>query len=87
MEIIKTEDFIKSFRAVPKPIRHIYDIQEKRFMENWRDPRLHIKKIKGLEHAFSFRVTRSWRVLFYFQDADEAIFFEIDHRRDVYRDL
>lgn len=56
-------------------------------MENWRDPRLHIKKIKGLEHAFSFRVTRSWRVLFYFQDADEAIFFEIDHRRDVYRDL
>lgn len=85
MEIINTDDFNKSFHGLPKEIRRLCAIQEKRFKENWRDPRLHIKKVSTLQFALSFRVTRSYRVLFYFQDADMAIFFEIDHRKDIYR--
>ena len=85
MEIIRTADFERAFRAIPKEIKRLYLIQEDRFGENWRDPRLHIKKIKSLPHASSFRVTRNYRVFFYFQDADKAIFFDVDDRKDAYR--
>lgn len=85
MEIIKTNDFRKSFRGLPKEIPKIYALQEKRFKENWRDPRLHVKKVNILPLALSFRITRRYRVFFYFQNAETAIFFEVDHRKDAYR--
>lgn len=85
MEIIKTGDFNRAFGRLPKQIQQIYTKQEKIFRENWRDPRLHIKKVRLLPYALSFRVTRSYRVFFYFQEAEKAIFFEIDHRKDAYK--
>ena len=85
MKIIKTEDFTRAFDKLPKEIERLYQIQEERFKENWRDPRLHIKKVKSLKYAFSFRITRNYRVLFYFQDGKTAIFFEIGHRKETYR--
>jgi mRNA-degrading endonuclease RelE of RelBE toxin-antitoxin system len=47
-------------------------------------PRLHIKRIKELPGVFSFRITRRYRVLFYFRNG-EAIFFKIGHRKEIYR--
>ncbi|MBI2062304.1 MAG: hypothetical protein HYT64_01255 [Candidatus Yanofskybacteria bacterium] len=85
MKIVKTEDFIRAFEKLPKEIKHLYQTQEKRFKENWRDPRLHIRKVKTLKYAFSFRITRNYRVLFYFQDVETAIFFEVGHRKETYR--
>jgi mRNA-degrading endonuclease RelE of RelBE toxin-antitoxin system len=85
MEIIKTNDFSKSYSRLPQDIKHLYSAQKKRFVMNWRDPRLHIKKIKTLTYAFSFRITRRYRVFFYFQTPQTAIFFDVDHRKDIYR--
>lgn len=85
MEIIKTNDFAKAFEKLPKEIQHIYFTQEERFRENWRDTRLHIKKVRILPFALSFRITRRYRVFFYFQNLETAIFFEIDHRKDIYK--
>lgn len=85
MEIVQTEEFSKSLSKLPTGIQLIYKIQEDRSKENPDDPRLHKKKVKSLKYAFSFRVTQKYRVLFYFQDRDMAIFFEIDHRKDIYR--
>ena len=59
MEIIRTADFERAFRAIPKEIKRLYLIQEDRFRENWRDPRLHIKKIKSLEAS----VEKRWHLL------------------------
>lgn len=87
MEIIKTNDFQKAFRKLPREIQQSYTVQEKRFRSDWHDSRLHTKKLVDLPDVFSLRVTRSYRVLFYFQTAQRAIFFEIDHRKDIYRDL
>ena len=87
MEIIKTNDFIKTFQKLPKNIQRLFLIQENRFLENWRDSRLHIKKIQTLQYAMSFRITNKYRVFFYFQEANKAIFFEIDHRKDIYKNL
>ena len=85
MEIIRTDDFISALKNLPKEIQRLYDIQEKRFRENLRDPRLHIKKVKSLQLAFSFRITRRYRAFFYFQDIDSVVFFDIDHRKDSYK--
>lgn len=67
MKIIKTDDFERAFRKLPKEVQHLYFTQEKRFQENWHDPRLHIKKVRALLFAFSFRITRRYRALFYFR--------------------
>lgn len=85
MEIIRTEEFERALRKLPSDARKLYEIQERRFRDSWRDPRLHVKKVQGLENALSFRVTRRYRVLFYVRDSSSAIFFEVDHRKDVYR--
>ena len=85
MEIIKTKDFYRAFKKLPKEIQRLFNVQEKRFKENWRDSRLHIKKIYILPYALSFRITRRYRVFFYFQNTETAIFFEIDHRKDIYK--
>ena len=85
MRIIKTEDFAKAYSNLQSSTKRLYIVQEKRFAFNPRDPRLHIKKLKDFNGAFSFRITRHYRVLFYFQNPMTAIFFDIDHRKDIYR--
>ena len=83
MNIAKTKNFLSQFARLPNSIKVIYEKQEVVFLANWFDERLHVKKLKELKGIFSFRVTRRYRVLFYFQNR-EAIFFSIDHRKDIY---
>ena len=85
MRIVKTPDFEKSYRNLEFYVRRLYDIQEERFIFNVRDPRLHIKKLKDIDGVFSFRITRNYRALFYFQNKVSVVFFDIDHRKDIYR--
>ncbi len=85
MNIIYTDDFQKNLGKLPKQIIRLFKIQEKRFQLNWHDPRLHVKKIRSLEYAFSLRITRRYRIFFYFQNKNTAIFFDIDHCKDIYK--
>ena len=85
MEIIRTNDFERALQKLPKEIQRLYARQEKRFRQNWRDPRLHVKAVRMIPGSLSFRVTRRYRAFFYFQNAENAIIFDIDHRKDVYR--
>jgi mRNA-degrading endonuclease RelE of RelBE toxin-antitoxin system len=84
MVIHKTRDFINEFEKLPSETKRLYRKQEVIFKANWLDPRLHIKRIKELRGVYSFRITRRYRVLFYFQDTN-AVFFSVGHRRDIYR--
>jgi mRNA-degrading endonuclease RelE of RelBE toxin-antitoxin system len=84
MTIHKTKDFIGDFEKLPAEIKKLYQSKEKIFKKNWLDPRLHIKRIKELKGVYSFRITRRYRVLFYFRNED-AIFFSIGHRKEIYR--
>ena len=85
MKIIVTKDFERSLKKFPSDARKLYQTQRQRFQTDWRDPRLHAKKMHGLPGVFSFRVTRRYRALFYFtKEKREAVFFEIGHRKDVY---
>jgi mRNA-degrading endonuclease RelE of RelBE toxin-antitoxin system len=82
--IHKTKDFIDDFKRLPSEIKRLFQKQEALFKKSWLDPRLHTKRLKELAGVYSFRVTRRYRVLFYFRD-NEAIFFSIGHRKDVYQ--
>ena len=84
MVIRKTEDFIGEFKKLPSGIKRLYYKQETIFRANWIDSRLHIRRLKELKGVYSFRITRRYRVLFYFRET-EAIFFSIAHRKDIYR--
>lgn len=85
MRVVKTNDFNHAFKKLLKEIQRLYAVQEKRFINDCRDPRLHIKKVRTLLYALSFRITRRYRVFFYFQNDETAIFFELDHRKDSYK--
>lgn len=78
-------DTRKVFARLPVSIKKLYQRQENLFRADWRDARLHIKKLKGQALTFSFRITRRYRVLFILVDANTALFATIDHRKDAYR--
>ena len=85
MRVVYAEEFTDEFRKLPKDVRELFRTQEAIFRENWRDARLHTKKLHDHPHAFSFRITRRYRVLFVFTERDVALFATIGHRKDVYR--
>ena len=84
MRTRKTEDFEVAVRKLPADARRLLGKQEERFSRNWLDPRLHVKRLKDLDGVYSFRITRRYRVLFFLR-GDEAVFFEIGHRKDIYQ--
>ncbi len=83
MRIRKTNDFVDELKRLPSEISRLFKKQENIFSINWLDARLHIKRLKEFSGVYSFRITRRYRVLFYFQ-GDEAILFAIGHRKDIY---
>ena len=83
MNIIETEDFKKDFKDLPISVKKFFQKQKAIFKQNWLDSRLHTKIIKELPGVYSFRVTRRYRIIFYFRN-DDAIFFKIGHRKDIY---
>lgn len=83
MIIYKTKDFNEELEKLPEKIKKLFRKQESIFKDNWLDSRLHTKRIKELLGVYSFRITRRYRALFYF-DNDKAVFFSIGHRKDVY---
>ena len=85
MKILYTEEFRKQFRKLPSDAQHFYKKQERIFLNNWKDARLHVKKLVGHELSFSFRITRRYRVIFNFVAEGTALFLTIGHRKDIYR--
>jgi len=86
VKIIYTNEFGKQFEKLPLDIQRLYNKQEVIFRNNWRDPRLHTKKLKDHPLPFSFRITSRYRVLFTFVSLDTTLFMTIGHRSHSYRD-
>ncbi len=86
MTIYKTPIFVKRYEKLPKEVKRLYKKQELLFKENWLHFSIHTKKINELPRVFSFRITRKYRVLFYFIN-NTAVFFSVGHRKDVYKKI
>ncbi len=85
MKILYTDEFRKQFGKLTEEARKLYRKQEQIFLRNWKDPRLHVKKLADHPLAFSFRITRRYRVIFNFVAEETALFLTIGHRKDIYR--
>ena len=84
MRIFHTEKFEDNIANLPLGIKRIYKKQEDIFFINWKDPRLHTKKLKGDKNIFSFRITRQYRVLFILLEENSSLFISVGHRKDIY---
>lgn len=85
MKVFYAPSFATMLKLLPEDARIRFLRQEDILRSNWRDPRLHLKKLKSKPITFSFRITRSYRALFYFRAFDEIVLFAIGHRKDIYR--
>ncbi len=85
MKILYTREFQKEFQKLPPRVKKIYYKQEKIFRQNWKDPRLHVKKLKDHPFPFSFRITRNYMVIFVFVEENTVLFATIGHRKHIYK--
>ncbi len=86
MEIIYSNDFIKTARLVPKPIKKKLAILLEVLKRNPFYPKLHTKPLVGkLKGFYSFRITRDWRVIFKFINPRVIFLIDIAHRKDIYK--
>lgn len=86
MQLIYDKGFLKGVKILPKNIQsklaHLLELLQ----ENPFAPLLHAKRLSGeLAGFFSFRITREWRVIFYFRDPEIIQLLKVAHRRDIYR--
>lgn len=87
MRLFYSKEFVRMLERLPADIRALYFRQEQILRENWRDPRLHLKQMKGKPITFSFRITRSYRAFFYFRAPDAIALYAVGHRKDIQRKL
>ena len=85
LEVIEIKEVDASIAKLPRQIKILYTRQLAILRDGTKDHRLHLKKLRGLEEVFSFRITRSYRALFYFQNPNQVIIFAVGNRRDIYR--
>lgn len=84
MKIIYTKRFVQMVKRLPEDIQDLFFRQEEFFRINWRDSRLHTKRLHGKPVLFSFRITRKYRVLFSLVKRDTVLFTAIGSRKDIY---
>lgn len=86
MRLVYDKTFLKAASLLPASQRRKLAILLERFSEDPFNPLLHTKPLSGtFSGFFSFRITRDWRVMFQFIDADTIRLLDVAHRKDVYR--
>lgn len=86
MQIILEQSFLKSAQKLPINIKKKLGKLLMLLKDNPYHSLLHTKKLTGdLTGLFSFRITREWRVIFYFTDAKTIRVAEAANRKDIYK--
>ncbi|MGD0697812.1 MAG: type II toxin-antitoxin system mRNA interferase toxin, RelE/StbE family [Terriglobia bacterium] len=86
MQVILEQSFLKSARRLPQSIKEKLGELLGLLETNPYHSLLHTKQLSGeLAGFFSFRITRDWRVIFYFEDPETIHVLEAGHRKDIYR--
>jgi len=86
IRIVYGSRFLKSARLLPKAQQHKLAFLLTILKGDPFDKRLHVKRLAGeLAGLHSFRITRDWRVMYQFLDAETVQLLYAVHRKDVYR--
>lgn len=84
-QIQATGVFKKSFDGLPDTIQKEVMKLVGLLAIDYRDPRLHTKKLHGTRIEYSFRVRRDYRCIFCFENGSTILLLDIAHRKDIYR--
>ena len=86
VQVELTHSFLKSVKKLPARQQHKLALL---LLELGTDPftsLLHTKPLSGqLAGHHSFRISREWRVIFRFIDAETILTIRAAHRKDIYR--
>lgn len=86
MTIVYGPKFLKAAKMLPEVSQKKLAKLLEQIALNPFHPTLHTKRLSGSLAGFlSFRVTREWRVLFQFRDAETIQLMDVAHRRNIYR--
>lgn len=84
-EIQATGVFKKSFNKLPNGIQEeVVDLINILAID-YRDSRLHTKKLHGNRIEYSFRIRRDYRCVFCFEYGDTVLLLDVAHRKDIYK--
>jgi len=86
-EIVFSRDFASHFKKLPTPVQSKTDNLIDLLSVDYRDSRLHTKKLHGENNLYSFRASYDYRIIFKFIDSQKIYLLDIKHRKDVYRNL
>ncbi len=86
-EIQTTATFRKSFEKLPRGIQKKAHGLLEILAFDYRDARLHTKKLHGNRVEYSFRIYRDYRGIFCFEDGGIILLLHIAHRKDIYKEL
>jgi mRNA-degrading endonuclease RelE of RelBE toxin-antitoxin system len=86
LEILLTDEFVRRYKLLPANIQKKAEKQEKLFRHNPFHPSLHTEKLepKG-KQVWSFRIDRSYRVLFRFAERQKIIFLTVGPHDWIYK--
>ena len=86
IQIIYGQHFLKSAKKLPIKIQDKLARQINLLQKNPFHPLLHTKSLtSSLSGFYSFRITRDWRVIFQFREAEIINLIEVAHRKDIYK--
>lgn len=86
IRIVYAPRFLKSAKRKPNNIQRTLANHLSLLQKNPFHPRLHTKRLSGSLAGFlSFRVSRDWRVVFQFLDAQTVKLLRAADRKDIYR--
>jgi len=83
-QITLSVTFVKHFKILPRVIQVKTDDLVSLLAIDFRDTRLHSKKLRLEDDIYSFKVGRDYRVLFMFMSGAEIKLLDIRHRKDIY---
>lgn len=85
-QIVYTAKFLKSAKRLPKQTKQKLAQKLEVLRSDPFNLLLHTKALSGtLSGFYSFRITRDWRVIFYFPANKQIKVIEVAHRKNIYR--
>lgn len=86
INIVYHRDFLKSAKNLPKTQQKKLAQLIQALQDNPFNYLLHTKRLANeLTGFLSFRITRDWRCIFQFLNANTIFLLSVKHRKDIYR--
>jgi len=76
---------VQSFEKLPRSVQGRTHALIELLAIDYRDSRLHTKKLRGDRPEYSFRVGRDYRCMFSFENGTTILLIDVAYRKDIYR--